>query len=1167
MATPSPVDPRPMPGAPRLGAAGRGAKLLPPADPPGTLSRPELERRLAAGVTRRLTVVVAGAGFGKSTLVAHLAAGMPSAWYTLDGSDRHLGHVRGRDRGGASTVPARPSRATSPPRSRAPSRRPARPRSWPGRRPPRRSSPTSSRTTSPATCSSSSTTSTPSTTARPHGASSRPSSGWRRPSCICSSPRAPSCRSVSSGCADRARCSMWAGRACRSAPRRSRTSSVSSLPTRRWTRPRSRTSPAASMRRPMAGPPRSGWPWRPIGCPAERRRQTLERLQHPDGPLFGYLAEEVVARASEATRDLIARAVHFDRFSAPLCVAIGSPDAEAMLARMSRRALFLQSHPAGDGWYALHGLVREFTLARLPLPEAEVRAVQARAADWFEGQGLLEAALDARLLADDPAAPRPLPVRARRDPRPRRRDPQGHRCHGPRPAGRPDRAPGAGDRRGVPRARRVARRVRLVRPGGRQARPPRRRHGLADGAHPRPARCLRRGARDLLRRPSSMARSRPTRRCSTRGSPRPTTTAAMSRPAARPRSERWLARRRPATSGRSRPPTRRSAMSHDLSHQPGLAPPGVRGSAGRGRAGRRHAPGRAHPHRRAASSSSRRAGSRTRSRCSTLRSAWPRRSGSPRSTRAPSSAVAGQSRASAGSRRRSPTSPPRGTSTSGSAHRRSPTRSRARASLHALRGDLFLARGAFERAVQASADAGDNSTLAPACMGLAGAIALDDPEQARGLVARGARARRRARRRSTCASAPRAWRSRSATGPRRPSTRPSSFGWPTSAATIPGWPPAWSCRPRRRDDPAEARRLVEAATAIWERVPAPVRRSRATGSSSPTSSAAPRDAPPRSRPRPCSARSAPAAAPRPPLPGSTSCDRAARPPLSIGSLGRFRVVRDGEVVPATAWQSKKARDLLKILVARRGRPDDARDVLRAALARRGPGAARQPAVGRPGDGPLRAGPGATVPAGVLRGRRQELPGARPRPRRAGHRALPRRRGRRIARRPGPAITRLPNASWRRPRRCTAATSSRRTRTRTGRSPPVRRPRRRTSASPGSWRRPPRTPATRTARPATTCGSSSATPTTRAPTSASSTRSARPAAMARRGAATGSTPRRWRRSPSRRRPIRAPRSRPVPRRRRSSPGPDEVVIRPAAYGGVRPGPMTTGVRWLPRGPGR
>jgi DNA-binding SARP family transcriptional activator len=41
--------------------------------------------------------------------------------------------------------------------------------------------------------------------------------------------------------------------------------------------------------------------------------------------------------------------------------------------------------------------------------------------------------------------------------------------------------------------------------------------------------------------------------------------------------------------------------------------------------------------------------------------------------------------------------------------------------------------------------------------------------------------------------------------------------------------------------------------------------------------------------------------------------------VSVASLGAFRVFRDGEPVSASAWQSKKARTLLKILVARRGR--------------------------------------------------------------------------------------------------------------------------------------------------------------------------------------------------------------------------------------------------------
>jgi DNA-binding SARP family transcriptional activator len=41
--------------------------------------------------------------------------------------------------------------------------------------------------------------------------------------------------------------------------------------------------------------------------------------------------------------------------------------------------------------------------------------------------------------------------------------------------------------------------------------------------------------------------------------------------------------------------------------------------------------------------------------------------------------------------------------------------------------------------------------------------------------------------------------------------------------------------------------------------------------------------------------------------------------LALRCLGVFRVFRDGHPVSATAWQSKKARTLLKILVARRGR--------------------------------------------------------------------------------------------------------------------------------------------------------------------------------------------------------------------------------------------------------
>jgi DNA-binding SARP family transcriptional activator len=42
--------------------------------------------------------------------------------------------------------------------------------------------------------------------------------------------------------------------------------------------------------------------------------------------------------------------------------------------------------------------------------------------------------------------------------------------------------------------------------------------------------------------------------------------------------------------------------------------------------------------------------------------------------------------------------------------------------------------------------------------------------------------------------------------------------------------------------------------------------------------------------------------------------------VRIQTLGGFRVLRDGSPIPKAAWQSRKARDLLKLLASRRGRP-------------------------------------------------------------------------------------------------------------------------------------------------------------------------------------------------------------------------------------------------------
>src|SRR5579859_1619313 len=67
------------------------AKLAPPRRG-RVLPRPRLNERIHSGLTRKLTVVLAGAGFGKTTLLvdAFAAPSTRVAWYRLDETDQDV---------------------------------------------------------------------------------------------------------------------------------------------------------------------------------------------------------------------------------------------------------------------------------------------------------------------------------------------------------------------------------------------------------------------------------------------------------------------------------------------------------------------------------------------------------------------------------------------------------------------------------------------------------------------------------------------------------------------------------------------------------------------------------------------------------------------------------------------------------------------------------------------------------------------------------------------------------------------------------------------------------------------------------------------------------------------------------------------------------------------
>ncbi len=155
----------------------------------------------------------------------------------------------------------------------------------------------------------------------------------------------------------------------------------------------------------------SGWPaatclaaetLRHLG--QDERLASLAGLRRPGGRIFAYLAEEAFAREEPAVRELVRRMAPFGRFTIGLCEALGVEAEAALLTRLARDGLFLEPRLGVDGWFVLGGLVREFALTSLPLAEEERRGLYRRAADWFAANGHPREALEAAAALGDDAA-------------------------------------------------------------------------------------------------------------------------------------------------------------------------------------------------------------------------------------------------------------------------------------------------------------------------------------------------------------------------------------------------------------------------------------------------------------------------------------------------------------------------------------------------------------------------------------------------------------------------------------------------------------------------------------------------------------------------------------------------------------------------------------------
>ncbi|MFL7792754.1 MAG: LuxR C-terminal-related transcriptional regulator [Anaerolineae bacterium] len=119
-----------------------------------------------------------------------------------------------------------------------------------------------------------------------------------------------------------------------------------------------------------------------------------------DRHVIDYLIAEVLHRQPEAVRDFLHKTVILDQLSVPLCNAVTErQDARAMLDRLDGANLLIPLDNRRE-WYRYHRLFAE--ALRTTLVPQEERMLHQRAMRWYEAQGFVSQAIGHALAAWDP---------------------------------------------------------------------------------------------------------------------------------------------------------------------------------------------------------------------------------------------------------------------------------------------------------------------------------------------------------------------------------------------------------------------------------------------------------------------------------------------------------------------------------------------------------------------------------------------------------------------------------------------------------------------------------------------------------------------------------------------------------------------------------------------
>ena len=139
----------------------------------------------------------------------------------------------------------------------------------------------------------------------------------------------------------------------------------------------------------------------------DRGRAHAEFIQQFTGShqyILDYLTEEVLRALPDEQREFLLQTSILDRFNAPLCRAVtGNAASRRLLGEIRLANLFLIPLDTGGRWFRYHHLFADLIRTLLERDHLDkIPALHSKAAAWFDGQGYPDQAVDHALRAGDP---------------------------------------------------------------------------------------------------------------------------------------------------------------------------------------------------------------------------------------------------------------------------------------------------------------------------------------------------------------------------------------------------------------------------------------------------------------------------------------------------------------------------------------------------------------------------------------------------------------------------------------------------------------------------------------------------------------------------------------------------------------------------------------------